>query len=154
MTSEASGSAAAPLPTAPKRRRWLTVLLAILIFGAGAVSGAAVTMAAFVHRMQFVLHHPEGLPGRIVSRLERSLNLDEAQKPKVEAIVAKRQEAMMGLRREFEPHLMKEMDTLRAEVGDVLTPPQRERWERMFDSFRARWLPSLPPEDAKPQGDG
>jgi hypothetical protein len=91
------------------------------------------------------------MPGRIVTRLQSRLGLDEAQRSKVEAIVVKRQAAMMDLRRESEPRLMEQLDLLRAEVGEVLTEPQRQRWERMFDDLRARWLPSLPAGEEKPR---
>src|SRR5262245_39974266 len=129
------------LPAPPKRRRWVTVLLALLVFGAGMASGSALTISVIVHRLQYVFKHPEGMPGRIVARLENRLGLDETQKTKVEAIVAKRQAAMMDLRREFEPHLMEQLDLLRAEIGELLTEAQRAKWERMFDDLRKRWLP-------------
>jgi hypothetical protein len=146
MNADSSEIAAQQLPAPVKRRRWRTVLLALLIFAAGLASGAAVTVAVAVHRLQHLIHHPEEAPGRVAARLGRRLGLDDAQKAKVEAIVAKRQAELMTLRGEIQPRLMEQLRLLREEIGEVLTGPQRERWERMFDEFRERWLPAIPAE--------
>lgn len=149
MNVESPDDAGTVLPAPAKRRRWLTVLLALLIFGAGLASGAALTVAVAVHRLQYIVHHPEEAPARIAARLVRRLGLDEQQKVKVEVILAKRQQKLMTLRGQFRPQVVEQLNLLRAEIGEVLTEPQRERWQRMFDELRERWLPGA--EAAKPQ---
>jgi hypothetical protein len=148
MSADSSENAAEQLPAPVRRRRWLTVLLALLIFAAGLASGAAVTVAVAVHRLQYLIQHPEEAPGRIAARLGRRLRLDEGQKAKVEAIVAKRQAELMTLHGQIRPQVMEQLDLLRQEIGEVLTDPQRERWQRMFDELRETWLPPSNPNNA------
>jgi hypothetical protein len=150
MNADSIEDAVRQLPAAVKRRRWLTLLLASVIFTAGLASGAALTVAVAVHRLQYLIHHPEEAPGRIAARLERRLGLDEVQRAKVEAIVAKRQAELMTLRGEIQPRLMEQLRLLREEIGEVLTEPQRERWERVFDEFRERWLPTTMRAERRP----
>jgi hypothetical protein len=153
MNAENVDKAIESLPAPVKRRRWLTVVLAALIFAAGLVSGAAVTMAVAVHRLQYFIHHPEEAPARIAGRLQRRLGLDDVQKAKVEAIVANRQRELMTLRGEMQPQVLEQLNLLRAEISDVLTEPQRGRWQRMFDDLRERWLPVVGEGEAKPQAE-
>ncbi len=143
MNADSRENAVKQLPAPEKRRRWLTVLLALLIFGAGLASGVALTVAVAVHRLQYLIHHPDEAPARIAARLERRLGLDEQQKAKVEAILAKRQAELMTLRGQFQPQVVEQLNRLREEIGAVLTEPQRERWQRMFDELRERWLPPV-----------
>src|SRR5262245_53265556 len=103
MNDQSTQQVGGPLPAPAKQRRWLTVLLAALIFAAGLASGVAVTVAVAVHRIQYLIHHPEEAPERIARRLQWRLGLDEAQRSKVEAIVAKRQAELMTLRGELQP---------------------------------------------------
>ena len=34
---------------------------------------------------------------------------------------------------------------MRDEVSAVLKEPQREKWTQLFDQFKERWLPPVPP---------
>ncbi len=133
------------LPTAVKpRRRWLTALLGVLIFGAGFACGAGFTIVVAVHRLQYAIHHPEEAPARVASTLQRKLRLDDAQKAKIEAIVAKHQVELAAVRREFQPRVIEQLEQIRDEIGQVLDDSQRERWTKMFDTVRDRWLPPIP----------
>jgi predicted Co/Zn/Cd cation transporter (cation efflux family) len=144
---------ATPLPSAPKpRRRWLTLLLAALIFVAGLISGSGLTMVVAVHRLQYAIHHPEEAPNRIATMLQRRLRLDNEQKAKVESIVAAHQVELMAIRRQFQPKVVDQIDQIRKEIGAVLNDSQREHWTTMFDDLRDRWLPPNPPAE-KPQAD-
>jgi hypothetical protein len=149
MSVETTDNAVGGLPAPAQRRRWLTVLLAILIFGAGLVSGGALTTAFVVSRVRSLIHHPEQAPARIAARIGRRLHLDDAQQAKVEAIVAARQRELMRLRGEIQPQIMEQLDGLRTEIGEVLTESQREQWQRMFDEFRERWVPAASAVDAQ-----
>lgn len=137
------------LPAAKPRRRWLTLLLAGLIFCAGFLSGAGFVTIVAVHRLQYAIHHPEEAPSRVAMMLKRRLGLNDDQKSKVETIVARRQVELMAIRQEFQPKVMEQLDKIRSEIGEVLTESQRERWEKMFDDLRDRWLPPVLPAVAK-----
>jgi hypothetical protein len=148
MTNEASPNLSLQLPAPEPRRRWVTVLAAVLIFGAGLASGVGLTVVVAVHRLQHAIHHPEEAPSRVATMLQRRLRLNDEQKSQIEAIVAKRQAELTAIRRQFHPQVAKQLDELHKEIGDVLTEPQRERWAKMFSEFRERWLPPPPAETA------
>jgi cell division protein FtsX len=133
-----------PLPVG--RRRWLTILLAFVIFVAGVASGAALTVHYAVSRLQFAIHHPEVAPARIAATLQRRLNLDDQQKAQVEKIVARRQVEIASIRRKFQPEIVHQLDSVRDEIAAVLNESQREKWTQLFDQFQQRWLPPMPPE--------
>ncbi len=150
MNTESNADSDVSLPTAEKpRRRWLTVLLGVLIFAGGFATGAGSTIIAAVHRLQYAIHHPEEAPARIAARLHRKLGLDETQQSEVEAIVAKHQAALAVIRREFQPKVMAQLEQIRDEISQVLTEPQREKWIQMFNDVRDRWLPPMPQADSK-----
>lgn len=151
MNSTTENALGGPLPVVEKpRRRWLTVLLGILIFGAGFASGAGVTIIAAVHRLQYAIHHPEEAPERVASMLQRKFGLDDAQKAQVEAIVKKHQVELVTIRQEFQPRVMTQLEQIRNEIGQVLSESQREKWFKMFDDIRDRWMPLMEPVAGKP----
>ena len=66
-------------------RRWVTVLLVLLVFFAGAGFGGGMTVAIAVHHIRHVLQHPDEAPGRIAKELRRKLGLDNEQTRQVGA---------------------------------------------------------------------
>jgi hypothetical protein len=137
-----------PLPLASKpRRRWLSLLLGILIFGGGFATGVGFTIVTAVHRLHYAIHHPEEAPARVASTLQRKLSLDKAQTSKVESVVAKHLAVLIAIHNEFLPKVMEQLRQIRDEIGESLDAKQRERWYKMFDDVRDRWLPAMPPAD-------
>jgi Spy/CpxP family protein refolding chaperone len=151
MTNPESPTTRPALPAPLPRRRWVTVLAAVLIFCAGLASGVGLTVVVAVHRLQHAIHHPEEAPERVAKLLQHRLKLDDKQTSQIEAIVAKRQVELTAIRQKFHPQIAEQLDELHKEIGEVLTAPQRERWATMFSEFRERWLPPAPPaaQDAK-----
>jgi hypothetical protein len=137
-----------PLPVVKKRRRrWVSVLLGVLIFGGGFATGVGVTIVTAVHRLQYAIHHPEEAPARVASTLKRKLSLDEAQTSKVESVVAKHLQVLIAIHNEFLPKVIEQLRQIRDEIGETLDVKQREHWYKMFDEVRDRWLPAMPPAD-------
>jgi len=145
MNSESTHTPSLPLPP-PARRggRWLTLLLALVVFVAGMASGAALTVHYAVGRLQFAVHHPEVAPARIATTIQRRLGLDDAQTARVEQIMAKRQVEIAAIRRKFQPEIVEQLDSVREEVAAVLDESQRTRWTQLFDQFQERWMPPIP----------
>jgi hypothetical protein len=148
MTNDASPNLSLQLPAPEPRRRWVTALAALLIFGAGLASGVGLTVVVAVHRLQHSIHHPEEAPSRVATMLQRRLRLSDEQRSQIETIVAKRQSELTAIRKRFHPEIAQQLDELHKEIGEVLTEPQRERWAKMFSEFRERWLPPATPEPA------
>ncbi|MGD9632699.1 MAG: hypothetical protein AB7G28_10290 [Pirellulales bacterium] len=136
---------ALPRQDAP-RRRWLTILMVLVIFLAGMASGAAVTVVYAVNRLQFAIHHPETAPPRIAAAVARRLDLDAEQASRVEAILAAHQQEIMTIRRKFQPEIVAQLNSVRDEVAGVLDAPQRAKWTELFAKFKERWLPQPPAE--------
>jgi len=132
----------------PARRRWLSVLLAFLIFIAGLVAGVAVTVGFTVGTLQYLVHHPENAPARITNFLARRLSLDASQREHVLAIVTRHHVQIENLRRQIRPQVDQQLDQVRAEVSAVLSVDQRVKWEELFDRLRDRWMPTLAPAAA------
>jgi len=149
MTTNTDTPATSPLSTSDSpRRRWLSIVLALVIFLAGMASGAALAVIVAVNRIQFAIHHPEAAPPRIAAAIARRLDLDDSQRAKVETIVAARQGEIAAIRRQFQPEIVEQLDRLQDEVAGVLEDAQRTRWTVLFEQFRTRWLPPAPPVGA------
>jgi hypothetical protein len=144
MNMDSTGNSGEAIAPRAKQRRWVTLLLAVMIFAAGLVTGAGLTVLVVAKRVQYAIQHPETAPARISAVLQRRLGLDDAQKEQVESIVAKRQVELLAIRRDYQPRVTAELEQLRDEIGEVLTPSQRERWTELFDEYRNRWLPPAP----------
>jgi hypothetical protein len=96
----------------PKDYAPVTVLAAVLIFGAGLVSGVGLTIVVAVHRLQYAIHHPEQAPSRVAHVLKRRLGLSAEQETQIEAIVAKRQAELTAIRQRFHPQIEEQLDEL------------------------------------------
>lgn len=140
----AAAAPAVPVPAAVprKRRRWLAnILLGLLIFACGAVTGGGVALRVAWDRVSTTLRHPEEAPAKATQRLTRMLRLDEKQSAEVRAILERRFEAIGALRREIGPRVDTELQSIRDEVSAVLHPDQVQRWTRIYDNLRPRMFP-------------
>ena len=141
------GEAPGRLPALPRRRWWLSVVLGLVIFVSGAVVGGGVTLLVAVNQVREMVMHPEKAPGRIVARLRSRLNLNDEQAGQVEQIVKRHQAAIVDIRREVQPQVLRQLDEFEREVGDVLTPDQQKKWHGLLGGLRTRWVPPMPPTD-------
>jgi hypothetical protein len=136
------------LPPIRRRRRWLSLLLGLLIFIAGLAAGAGLTIIFAVGTLQYLLHHPENAPARITAMLTRKLSLDGAQHDQVLAIITRHQAEIQAIRRQVRPQMDQQLDQIRAQVGAILNDRQRASFDELFDKIRQRWTPTLPPPPA------
>jgi hypothetical protein len=133
----------------PRRRRWLSVVLALVIFAAGFVCGIGLTVIVVVNRIHNAIHNPQVAATQVSAAIDRRLGLNDAQREKVEAIVARRQQNLAAIRRQVQPQVEAELNELRDEVAGVLDESQQKEWQTLFERFRTRWLPKLPPTEPK-----
>ncbi len=129
---------------APARRgtgRWIVnILLGLLIFACGAVTGAGVVARITWNRVAASLQHPDQLPANAAQRLSRVLKLDEKQTAEVKSILDRRFQTISALRREIAPRVDAELQSVHDEISAVLRPDQAKRWDRLFDTLRPRIL--------------
>ena len=118
------------------RREWLHLLLALLILVCGIVIGAGVTLLV-VHRIvtEFV-HDPERLTERMAHRMERQLGLSDAQADQIQAILKRRVDALLAIRRDIRPRIAEQIELLEGEVREVLTPDQMRRWHKYLERIK------------------
>jgi len=133
----------APLP-APRRRRWLSILLALLVFMSGLAIGAAGAVAFIVHQVQYTIHHPALVPERAAARLASKLSLTPVQQAQVREVITRHQAKIQHLRREVQPRIEVELQGVYDEVAAVLDPKQCATWQALYSDFKAKWLPSVP----------
>jgi hypothetical protein len=133
------------LPARRPPRRWLRVLLSFVIFFGGVAVGSAGTIIVAVHRIRYVLHHPEEAPRRITAMIDRKLHLSDEQRVQIEHLIAIRQEHLQQMRRENQPRVEAELEGLKHDIDGVLDPVQQDKWDTMFDDAIERWLPPPPP---------
>lgn len=117
----------------------------MLIFFSGMVCGGGLTVIVAVRNIRHAIHHPEEVPARLTRYLTRRLDLSSDQAEQVEGLIVQRQAHLQAIRRETQPRVAAELSALREEIGQVLTPDQRAKWDDIFDEAIDRWMPPPPP---------
>jgi hypothetical protein len=142
--TEVSASSPAPALAPSRRRRWRTWLFALFIFLGGAALGSALTAGAIFRSFRHAMMHPEEAPQRITARLKSGLDLTNEQADQVRAIITRRQQSLMQIRRDVQPRVELELDQLESEIAAVLYAGQQEVWRTLATRFRRNWLPPVP----------
>ena len=136
--------AAPPSPLPAPRKRWVSIVLALLVFVSGLAIGGAVTLAFVIHQARYAIHHPEQMPKRLAARLAGRLSLTAAQESQVREVIAKHQAKILHLRREVQPRVEVELRGVRDDVAALLDPQQCNEWNGIFADLMKNWVPELP----------
>ncbi len=128
---------------APKKRRWRSLFLGILILLFGIAIGAGGTVVIMKRLILHAIHHPEEAPQRMTDRVRSRLDLSEDQVVKVKAILTERQKEIQALRRQIQPQVENELQKAKEDVAAILRPDQAAKWRERFDRLRI-WFPALP----------
>ena len=131
---------AKPLP----RRRWLRVVLWLIVFGSGFVAGTGLTLIGIRKGALDAIHHPETMPKKVAQRLRRPLRLSDGQLQQIERILRDRQQALQQIRKRVQPEVETELDVINREISQVLDDRQRGTWQKLFQDLRGTWLPPPP----------
>jgi len=127
----------APLPTAPKRRRWVSWLLSAVIFASGFLVGGGATLLFLRNRAIDRWKHPQEAASQDAARLQRLLGLSDQQRAQVEKVLLARQ---ASIRR----GVVAELDGLEKDVSDLLDPAQKHAWHDICSRLRNTWLQPPP----------
>ena len=76
---------------------------------------------------------------RALDHLSHELDLSEEQRETVGAIMKRRWEITSELMREIEPRLRQQMDSVNAEIEEVLSEDQAARFREIMDKERRRY---------------
>lgn len=117
------------------------ILLVFLIFAAGVAVGVVGTRVATRRFVQRALANPELMRLRIERELVMKLRLDAQQRKEVHDILLDSHERLRNLRQQFQPEFVSIMQDTRQKISDVLTPEQRERFEKLQEQTRHLWAP-------------
>src|ERR1041385_8245093 len=115
------------------------IVLLTLIFVAGFAGGVVVTRAWARHVITAVAAHPDLLRLRIERELIWRLRLDPQQRKQVHEILADSHEQLRALRQQFQPQFSSILHDTHAKIDAILTPEQRERFDRLEQQTRP-WL--------------
>jgi hypothetical protein len=108
---------------------WQICLVLVLIFLAGGVSGGLV---AFKVARSILPPPPRDWVARQFERVTHELELTPEQQAKIQPIIQRRMDEVNRLRREAFKSGREIMTRMEAEVAAVLTPAQREKYERIL----------------------
>jgi Spy/CpxP family protein refolding chaperone len=124
---------------------WLAVFVA-MVFVAGVATGVLVGPRLFAPLARAPRPMmgpglgpgagPQGgllMPGPLGDRLAEELQLDAAQREKLEAVLAGRRERLLGFNREARDRFEVEQQALRREIAEILRPEQRTRFEQWLE---------------------
>lgn len=108
----------------------IATLVLILTFGAGFAAGLFTG-----HMTALRVFRPERLPEfatrAIVGRLDRQLDLTDAQRKQVEEIIHRRHRAISEIRGNVHPQIRVQIEKTNQEITRVLTPQQRKKFEEI-----------------------
>ena len=124
-----------------KNQLWIMAfVLMSSVFLCGAIVGGTATSWVLWHRTMKAFRAPGSVVERMVHDVRREYSLSEDQSRKLEELLAEHHEAMQAIQDEFQPRIEEQLESLRTQVQDLLSPEQRERWNSRFDQMKTRWM--------------
>ncbi|HEY0159747.1 MAG TPA: hypothetical protein VGF28_20855 [Thermoanaerobaculia bacterium] len=124
------------------KTKLVAIAVLLVTFGAGMAAGV---FAAHMHILYGGGPGAERFPRALVNRLDRRLDLTDAQRKQVEEIVRRRHANIGTLWGQFRPQVRAEVERANDEIARVLTPEQRARFEKMRMRILGRHHPPPPP---------
>ena len=132
-------------PDQPRRRKVVLILLAVLLFAAGIVSGVGVSALSIKKRFHLRPRNPHTFPERVSQRLQWKFDLSDEKTQRIEAILSQRLDKLQQLHRDIHPAIEQEMRIAEEEVAQELTPDQARQWRKWFNRrCREHWSPPPP----------
>lgn len=123
-------------------KRWKPWLVLTLVFLAGVVFGVVATRVVVRHYVRTAITQPEMIRARIERDLTRRLKLNDQQRPQVHAALVRAHARLQTLRQEFQPRFLVIVSDAQQEVSSVLTPEQREQFEKFKLETQPFWRPA------------
>ncbi len=115
------------------------------IFGIVLVYLLGILCGAFATHLLYKYHLDSIISGRaqtredvIVNRLDKKLELDDRQEEQVRAIVHESQEEIKALRTQMRPQSEAIIAKAQAKISMILTPEQRNKFDRMIAERREK----------------
>jgi Spy/CpxP family protein refolding chaperone len=106
---------------------WKVIVATIVIFAAGAVTGALLVRQSFHPRPG-----PNGMRFEFLRRMERDLDLTRDQREKIDKILKESQEQTRRIMEPVSPALHAQLQRTKEEFRQVLTPEQQTRFDHLL----------------------
>jgi len=127
-------SVSEPAAEAPRRASTKTIVIAIVVviltFVSGAAAGVLLAHFHIVGRSRGG-RPPRLAPAMMVRHLDHALDLTPEQRAKVEEIVRRHHQRIESLTESVRPQVRQELDDANREIEALLTPEQRQKFEKM-----------------------
>lgn len=124
----------------PKRRKggktWPWVLTALVCVVSGVVIGAGLTI---LHYKDKTIPRPpptREMAEHILKHVNSTVNLTGGENERVQAIIQNHMESVRQIRRESWQSIGKQFDAMNQDVGEVLGPERRRKWQ---EAVEKRW---------------
>ncbi len=121
--------------------RWKFWTILIIIFITGGLLGSAGTALYIRHVVSGIVRgDSQALPGLIMGKLSRKLDLTDQQQLRAEEIVRSGQEEWMDLRRQAAPRVEEIIRKTIGELKTILSPGQAEDLDQLAGKAKERWI--------------
>lgn len=125
---------------------WKAILAALVIFGAGFVTGNVLSRISDVSKTAPVAaasahnptHSQQTLPleqlrkVELMGRVQKDLDLTPDQRARIEKIIGDGQDHIRDLWNQVAPDIRDEYDDVKKKLCDVLTPQQKKRFDELM----------------------
>ena len=109
-----------------------TTIVAILVIAVTFIAGVAVgVFGAFMMHRRGGDRIPRFASHAMVNRLDRKLDLTDEQREKITVIVERHHQRINSMWRQVRPQVEQELKQANAEIESVLTPEQREKFQKI-----------------------
>jgi uncharacterized protein YneF (UPF0154 family) len=119
----------------PRRRQIiLQIIVGVIIFISGIVVGSGGTVALLKNRVIWIHRHPRIEAAHIAKEIASQYGLKDEQTQRVEQIFNSRFQTRTTIRQEYEAKMETENQKLVAEMKEILSPEQFQRWNKDFEA--------------------
>ena len=129
-------------------KNWKSVLLLVLVFGAGIVAGAVGMHIMARHWVQRAIVQPERVQNFVERDLAWKLRLDKPQRVKLHEILSGSRGQLRELRQQIQPQSATILSNANVQITAMLSSEQAAQFEEFKRSnalFPRPQRPSLPP---------
>lgn len=120
-------------------KKFKSILLLVLVFAAGTVTGVVVTRAVVRHVIHEVILHPDRAQTFLERSLTRRLRLDNEQQARLHQIVLDAHGQLQDLRREYQPQIFEVFSNADGRLTAILTPAQQEKFQQWKAKNHPLW---------------
>jgi hypothetical protein len=110
----------------------------LFCFFAGLVVGVIGDHVVLLHSRRLLPPHGKALVRMIGSRMDRELDLTDAQRREVDSILERHQQAIETLTRNVQPQVHQELMRANGEIERLLDEPQKVKYRKLRERFHAR----------------